>query len=863
MSLPQRLLRLSLDADKAEALIGDLEEEAARLDAPPAWIRRQALQCAISAARLAVHRQRIRMLTTTRLAFRDARRSILRFRGTSLAAVFILSLSMAAGAVTFAVVDTIVVRPLPYADSDRLVAISVRTPREARATLAPVDYYTSRARTSSFDSLAAWRTWAFQLTDDRGTEPATMVITTASLFDVLRARPVIGTVFTEEHETPGRDAVAVISHGLWQRRYGGDPGVLGGQVGTPTGTVTVIGVMPPGFGFPVEAESPPAIWRPFAPKAEERVITPEGGRASYLRVIGRLQEGVSLDQARADVDRVFGSLAAEHAGMYDDLQPRTERLLDTLTDRVAGWMQLVLAAVAVLMAIGCVNVSNLLLTRSAQRARDISIRLSLGASRAQVMAALLAESLLLAAASTAAGLLAAHWLLAIVKSALPPGIVRADAVQLDARVFAACAIAGALTALIAGLTPGWHASRVAPAQVLKNNAGATPAPARRRGQSTLLVAQVALVTTLVVAAMLLVGSFARVVSADLGFSRHNLAGVRLTPPAQAGADKASALRDFYIGAEERVAAVPGVTSVAMLGGSSLPLYRGSSSGTRISTADGTASPVAVDFRRVSTGYFETAGIPILEGRAFAPGDRDQPVAVIDELAARHLFEGRSAIGQRLRPGGVTIIGVAANVRLLGPEGASQAQMYRLLDDTTGLGRVLLIRTSEPVAAVVPAIQAALAELTPGTRAAVKVDIVEDQFRLLTADRRFNAGVMSALGLLALLIAASGIYATTASMVAQRTKEIGIRMALGASAGGVVQAITATTARLLLAGAALGLAAAWAASGFLESVVFGVRPTDALTYLVPLAIIAASGCLAAVLPALKAARIDPLMTLRSE
>jgi predicted permease len=864
MTFHERLLRLSLESHKADALLGDLEEEAARLGAPPAWIRRQALRCAFSTTWMAARRQRVRMLTTTRLAFRDARRSIYRFRATSLIAVVILSLSMAAGAVTFAVVDTVVLRPLPYTDSARLVAISSKTPREARSTLAPIDYYTASASTSSFDGLAAWRAWPFELSDDRGTEPVTMVTATGSLFHVLRARPEIGTTFTEEHETPGRDSVAVISHGLWQRRYGGNPGVLGRQLQTPTGTVTIIGVMPREFGFPIEAEQSPAIWRPFAPKPGERVITPEGGRASYLRLIGRLKDGASLEQARADVERVFGALAAEHAGMYADVQPRTELLFDTLTDRVAGWMQLVLAAVAALMAIGCVNVSNLLLTRSTQRARDISIRLSLGASRAQVMAALIAESLLLAGTATATGLLTATWLLKVVKTALPDGIVRADAAQLDARVFAACAIAGVLTALIAGVVPGWQASRIAPAQVIKDGTGATAGPTRRRWQSTLLVAQVTLVTALVVAATLLVGSFARVVRTDLGFSRHNLAGVRLTPSVPPGPDKAAAVRDFYTRAEAAVRSVPGVTSVAVLGGSSLPLYTtGGSTGTRISRQDGGATPVAADFRRVSVGYFETAGIPILEGRAFAPGDVGHPVAVIDELAARHLFEGRSAIGQRLRPGGVTIVGVAANVRLLGPEGMTQAQMYRLLDDTIGVGRVLLIRTSEPVAAMVPAIQAVLAPLTPGRPAPARVDVVEDQFRLLTSDRRFNAGIMSALGLLALLIAASGVYATTAAMVAQRKKEIGIRMALGASAGRVVRAVTATTARLLVAGTALGLAAAWAASGALESVVFGIRPTDALVYVVPLAIIAAGGCLAALLPALKAARIDPLMTLRSE
>lgn len=863
MSLHERLLRLSLDAHKTAALLGDLEEEAARRGAPVTWVQRQALHHALSSTWLAARRTRIRMLTTTRLAFRDARRSIFRFRGTSIAAVLILSLSMAAGAVTFAVVDTIVLRPLPYPESDRLVAISEKTLKEPRTVVSPADYYAWRAGTSSFEALAAWRPWPFELADERGTEPVTMVLTTASLFDVLRAKPILGTLFGEEHETPGNDTVALISHGLWQRRYGGNPGVLGTTVKTPTGTVTVIGVMPPDFGFPVEATSPPAIWRPIAFKPDERVLVAEKGRASYLRVVGRLKNDVAVEQAAADVSRVFASQSGIHPDLYREVEARTELLLEALTDRVGGWMRLVLGAVMLLMAIGCVNVSNLLLTRAAQRTRDVSIRLSLGASRAQVTAGLLAESLLLAAAATTAGLVAAYWLLRLVKTALPAGIVRADAVQLDARVFAAGALAGVLTALVAGLVPGWQASRVAPAQVIKENSGTTGGPVRRRWQSAMLLTQVALVTALVVAATLLIGSFTRVVSADLGFSRRNLAGVRLTAPAPAAPDGGAAARAFYARAEDALRAVPGVTSVAMFAGGQLPLYAGFSTA-RVSAAGTTAPSVSADFRRVSAEYFATAGIPILEGRAFGPGDTGQQVAVIDELAARRLFEGRSALGQRIKVPALpdsTVIGVAANVKLLGAEGTTQPQIYRMVgDDDTS--RVMMIRASTPIAPITPSIQAALAPLR-ATRTAPKVDIVEERFRALTADRRFNAGMMSALALLALLIAASGIFATTASMVAQRTKEIGIRMALGASAGAVVRVITATTARLMLAGAAIGLGLAWAASGVLESVVFGIRATDVVAYIVPLAVITAGGCFAALIPALRAARIDPLATLRSE
>lgn len=863
MTLHERLLRLSLDSHRASALLGDLEEEAARIGAGDTWITRQALRCALSAAHLRTRTLRVQMLITIRLAFRDARRSLLRFPGTSLVAILILSLSMTAGAVTFAVVDTIVLRPLPYADSDRLVSVAPKSVKDGRSLVSPVDYYAWRDATSSFETLAAWRQWPFRLSDERGAESVTMVIATASLFDLLRVKPLIGTTFGHEHETPGHDHVAVISHGLWQRRYGANPDVIGQSLRTPTGPVTIIGVMPQEFAFPVDALASPAIWRPLAPKMEERVLTVAGGRVSYLQMIGRLKRDVSLEQARADVDRVYAAQAAAHPQLYAETEVRTDFLLDALTERVAGWMRLVLLAVAVLMAIGCVNVANLLLTRAAQRARDISVRLSLGATRVHVIVALVAESLVLSAIATTGGLVAAAWLLQIVKAALPAGIVRAGAIQLDPRVFAVCAIAGTVAALIAGLLPGWQASRVAPSEIIKERAGGIAGPTRRTWQNALLVAQVALVTMLIVAATLLVGSFARVVQVDLGFSMRNLVGVRLSPRFEPGAEKAR-VHDFYARVTEAAGAVPGVASVAMLAGGQLPLYRGSTT-MRLTAPGSTAGILRADFRRVSQGYFETAGIRILEGRPFAAGDRNQPVVIIDELAARHFFNGASAVGQRvLVPGRpeATVIGVTANVRVLGPEGATEPQVYTTVtDDDTS--RVLLVRTSQRAADVAPALEAALAALLPPTTAKPRVDIVEDQFRVLTADRRFNAAVMSALGLLAFFIAATGIYATTSSMVAQQRKDIGIRMALGASASRVVRAITTRTARLLLAGAVIGLVLAWAASGILASVVFGIRPTDALAYVVPLTIVAAGGCIAAFLPAMKAARIDPLVALRTE
>jgi putative ABC transport system permease protein len=863
MTLHERLLRLVLDPDKATALLGDLEEDAAREHAGRSWLRRQALRHTMTAARFAARQRTRRMLMTMTLAFRDARRSIWRFRGTSILAIAILTLSLAAGAVTFAVVDGIVLRPLPYADSERVVSIFGITRTGPQPLVSPADYYAWRSQVQSLEAVAAAQVWPFQPTDDPQAERISMVVTTASLFDVLRTGPLFGTRFTGEHEAQGRDNVALISHGLWQRRFGGDPSVIGQRVATPTGPATVIGVMPPDFAYPVEAPAPAAIWRPLAVPPEQRVLSAEGGRASYLHVIGRLKDGVDLQQARADVERVSGALAAEFPQLYPDWRPRTERTIDALTEGVAGWMRLVLAAVALLIVIGCANVSNLLLTRSASRAKAISIRASLGATRGHVIASLLVESLLLSAAAVAGGLLASYWLLAAVKAALPPGIPRADLLALDGRVLAAAAAACVVTAVIAGLVPAWQSARVSSAEILKETAGGTPSRSRRAWQGSFLIVQVALVVVLLVATSLLVGSFARVLRVDLGFERQNLLGVRLRPALPAGPERAAPWRDFHARALDAVRGVPGVSAVATFTGAQLPLYRGGTTA-RITARGSSAPEVSADMRRISEGYLETAGIRLLNGRSFTEGDRAQDRVIIDDLAAQHFFGGDALNRHISLPGGkqLQIVGVAANVRVFGPEGVTQPQIYRTMDEDFG-PRVLMIRTSMPPAAVAPAVKAALETVLPPKSPRVTVDVVEDQFRLLTAERRFTAGMMSGLGILALVIGIGGVYATTGTMVAQRTKEIGIRMALGASAGRVVQSVTAATARLLLTGSVIGMGTAWAVSGVFQSILFGLDATDLLAYAVPFVVIGISGGIAALLPARRAARIDPLIALRTE
>lgn len=863
MTLHDRLLRLVLDRQAATALLGDIHEEATRVGRGNAWIHAQVLRHLAAGFIVLLHRKKVRMLASAALILRDAWRGLSRFPATSVLAILILTVSVAAGTVTFAVVDAVVLRPLPYDRSDRLVALFGAKRAGRTDIVSPADYYAWREQTWSFQAIAAYQVWPFRPASGGETDQITMVTTTASLFDVLRVHPALGMLFSENDEVEGRDAIAVISHALWQQAFGGAPDVLGRSIDTPDGRLTVVGVTPAGFAFPVEAPAP-HLWRPLVVPPEQRTLTLSRGRGSYLQVMGRLRDGVGIEQARTDVERVSGALASEFPQLYRDWRPRTELVIDALTERVARWMRLVLAAVAVLILIACANVSNLLLARSAKRAREISVRASLGATRGQLLAHLLAESALLAAAAVAGGLLLAYWLLGAVVAALPEGIPRAESIALDARVFTAAAMACVATTFIAGLVPAWQASRVSITDALRESATMTPSRARRAAQNVFLVAQVSLVTILLVATTLLVGSFVRLLEVDLGFQYQGLLGVDFSPRIPDGPEDGRRVREFYGRVVETARGVPGVTNVAMSAQASLPLYNGFAT-TRLSSPRSDAPPVTVDQRQVSGDYFAAAGIPLLRGRSFVENDRDQPVAIIDELAARHVFGDRNPIGQRVILAGRyehTVIGVAQNVRLRGPEGLAQAQVYRPMEDEQD-SRTLLVRTSIAPEQVVPILEAQLTALLPPKTSTITVDIVEDQYRLLTADRRFNAGMMSALGVLALVIGVGGIYASTATMVAQRTKEIGIRMALGATTRRVVGAVTLSAGRFLLIGAALGIVAAWAISGLFQSIVFGLAATDLVAYAVPLTLIAAGGALAALLPARRAARVDPLTTLRSE
>jgi putative ABC transport system permease protein len=796
-------------------------------------------------------------MTDVRSALRGLRTS----RGTTAIALVVLTTAIAAATVTFSVVDAVTLRRLPFPEPDRLLAISRVTSLSPRLDpVAPQDFYSWQEAATAFESLAAGGPWALQLQADDGMERLSAWRTTGTLFGVLRVTPAHGRTFTAEHEQAGRDRVAVISHGLWVRRFGADPGVVGRPVTFGKETREILGVMPEGFTYPIGPPQPTDVWIPNVTRPTDRDHA-LGGRAYYLQVVGRLRPGATLEQARTQVETITTQIAAAYpSSFWKDVRP----VVTTLHERVVGpasqWLLLVLAAVALVLLVAYVNVANLLLVRAIARGRELATRAALGASRARLARMLVLEALVLTTVAAAAGVTLSYWGLSIVTAALPEGLARASSIALDARVLAIAIAAALVTGLVFGLVPAWQAWRADLVTVMKDGtAGVVGGRGRLRWMRVLLGAEVAVVVAVLVATALFVTSFIRIVRADLGFDRDNVVGFSV----QLAATEAI-VSDLL----ERVAAVPGVRHAALVD-SGLPLSGGSR---RYSiTVDGygeTTGGDMLEFRGVTAGYLEAVGARLLEGRSFEPSDRagSPRVAVINEEAARRFFQGQ-AIGRTFEfRGRTTVVGVVASARLAGPEVDVRPELYVPLtqNDTrsSAVSGNLVVRTQGAPEAVVPAVQDAIRQVLGGT-ATPAPRFVSESFRQLTATRRFNAGVMAVFGAVALLIGVSGIYGVMAFTVAQQVRAIGLRRALGASAGRILRALLADAGRTLAAGIAAGLLMAWLGSGVFASVVYGVQPTEAWLYASIAALAALAGLLAAIVPGLRAARIDPLVALRGE
>ena len=843
----------------ASAVIGDIYEElhercaAGRAPLSPAlWVHAQTMKAVAAETRTAAARG-IRLLGMT---LRDAACAIRRGPRHARTILVILAVGIAAATVTFSVVDAVVLRPLPLDRSEQLMLLSGRSAEGWPTALAPEEFWAVHDHVAALDGVAPLRWMPSAVTVGNVTEELRVVRSTSELFRVFRLKPVLGRLWTSADEQQGEMRLAVLDYGFWQRRFGGDPEVLNRTVRINDKTYRVLGVLEPqaanakALGWSADVHIPEVPAREGSPNGVSRTVT----------TIGRIREGATVEQLEAQVKSALAPLAARKPVGYTDWRPEVGSWQTALVGDVRGWMLLVLGAVTLVVLIACVNAANLMLTRSIERSRELAVRSSLGASRRQLAMTLLIESVMLSAAATLGALLLAAWGVGAAKRALPPGIFRVDAIGLNERVFATAAGAAIVTGILFGLLPAWQASRVSIVSLLKASS-VSATPARRKWRSALLVSQIACIGVLLVVSTLFVASFIHVTRADLGLDRSNLIGV-------------SALRSRGTVSEiqHRLEQLPGVTGVAGVTGSSLPLvgpaFGGAYADTRL-RAEGAPEESAIQMQmyRVTSNYFDVAGMSFLRGstwlRAGAP---DYTPVVIDQLAAQRLFGDRDPIGLVVHGRGAgesyTIAGVTRSVLWRGPDREARATAYLAVPANAASSNArFFVRTSLPPATLVRPIESTLAPFsTPGMPPDVRV--VEDAFRRITATRRFNASVMALFALLAIVIGAAGVYATITSLVAQQTHEIGVRLALGATTDDIARRVLFTTGLYVLLGLALGLPAAWWISRGFTALFFQVQSTDLSTYAIVAAVIALAGIVAAIVPARRASRVDPLVSLRS-
>jgi predicted permease len=780
-----------------------------------------------------------------------------------------LGLGIGANAAIFSVVDAALLKPLPYAEPDRLVSVwpdGAMMPgvfvevRNGNRTLDPIAGYSGGAAVSMTGA----------------SEPARLVMSevTSRFFDVLGARAELGRTFLDGEDQPGRHRLAILGHALWQQRFGGDRGVIGRSVVVDGIPRTVVGVMPADFRFPSPAID---LWVPISLDASPANIGRYWG-TSHLNVIGRLRPRVSVAQAQREiavlVDRSRSSFPWRMADAWG-----TGVTVVPLERKVVGdigpMLLLLFGSVVVVLLIACVNVANLLLGRAAGREREIAIRASLGAGRGRIVRQLLTESVMLGLVGGALGLVVALTGVRALLLLIPDEMPRVSEVAIDARVLAFTMVTALATGLGFGLAPALRASRPTLQTVLgaTRNAGGTLG--RRRLSELLVVGQIALGVVLVAGAGLLIKSFWRLHQVELGFRPEQVIAADIPIPAFSS-DSMVRGRAFFDRVLERAREIPGVRSAAVA--SVLP-FGGVGSMQSSFAADIEAHPVApggsvpmLVQTVVSDDYFRTMGIPLLRGRGFTSADRDSTpaVAVVDELTAKHLWPNADPLGQRFKPvwvkPWVTVVGVVGTVKRDSLSSAGEVSIYLSTRNTAGFWfptqMTLALRTDANVATMAPRLRAAVASVDPTVPVkAVRpvVDLVSDS----VARARFTMLLLATFAAVALVLGAVGVYGVVAYAVARRTREIGVRMALGARASDVLAMVLREGGMLTAAGVALGVAGALAASRVLAGFLFGVTPTDAAVFVsvpVVLGIVALGAC---VIPARRAARVDPVTALRSD
>jgi putative ABC transport system permease protein len=804
---------------------------------------------------------------------RYALRSLAKSPTFTAVAVFTLALGIGANSAIYSLLDATLLRPLPYPDADRIVLVwgrftGIGLPHDRNWVSAP-EFKDFEAGSHSFAAIAAVDADSYNLT--AGTTPIHVegAAVSPAFFDVLGVRPVVGRAFTADEAQPGRDRVLIISHALWRSAFGGDQGVVGRTVRLNGQPGTIAGVMPAAFEYPAGVD----VWKPLAFTPDD--LSPNNRGSHGLLALARIKPTLSLAQARADMDSLTAGIIAANP-QYDYQRANFAVQLTTLTEDAVGdvrsTLYLLMGAVALVLLIACANVANLQVVRASARTRELAVRAALGADRRRVIVQLLVESGLLAIGGGAVGLASAFWLIAALGRASEAMLPQHVAVALNPSVLVFTVATSLATVVVFGLAPAVQAASIAPGDSLKASARTTAAsPASQRMRRTLVAAEVALSLVLLAGAGLLGRSLLRLLVVDPGFRSDGILTFRVALPDQKYPADASR-RLFYRQALDRVRALPGVQSAGSV--NILPLSGSNNSGTV--TIDTTSVPpdkryLEADWRPVLPGYFETMGVRLIAGRFFsdADTDRSEPSCIVDETMARTFWPGDSAVGRRLKIGGPqstspwrTIVGVVGHVRYRTLEQPSRVAVYWPQLQRAWPGQTFVLRTAADPATLRAAAEREIQAVDPD-QPVYAVRTMNEVMAASVARRRFATLLLGAFAGVALLLATLGVYGLTAYAVAERSQELGIRMALGANPRAVVASVVGRSLLLALAGIGAGLVAAIALGRLVSSMLFDTTPADPLTFAGVAALLIATAFVASYAPARRAARIDPAITLRSE
>jgi putative ABC transport system permease protein len=801
---------------------------------------------------------------------RYAARMLIKSPGFTFIVVLALALGIGANSAIFSVVNSVLLRPLPFGEPEQLMMVwgVDRNSGEGRIVLSVPDLNDIREQSRTLEYVAPYNGTGSMLANGDDTERLFGANVPADIFPLLRVQPVMGRTFTREEDVPGGPAVVVISQGLWQRSFGSDPAIIGKEIKLAGKATTVVGVMPADFRFPVQNQKS-EYWQPIS-SAPSYIANKDNRGTRSLRVVARLKPGVTTAQAESELAAIGQRLASQYPDTNTGLSFNVTPLHEEIVGSIRPALLVILGAVGFVLLIACANVANLLLARASARHKEIAIRTALGASRLRIIRQLLTESLLLSLLGGALGLLLAMWGVDLLIAASPTDLPRVKEIGLDAQVLGFTALVSILTGLLFGVAPALQSTRLELNESLKEGGrGSTDGLRRNRVRSLLVVSEVALSLVLLVGAGLLIRSFVYLLNLSPGFDTQGvlIADIPLSRSRYPTGEQQAA---FTRQAIERTRELPGVTSVAAV--NIVPL-----------SGDGRQSSFTIEGRPVPDGqepdgevttvspdYFRTMGIPLLKGRTFTEQDKtDSPsVVIISETLARQNFPGEEPLGKRLilddeKPA-YEIIGVVGDVRHEGLEKETYPGYYLSFYQAPERQVNLMVRSAPTVdpAGLQSAVRNVIKEMDQ-EQLVWETKTMEQLRAESVARRRFNMMLLGIFAALALLLAAVGIYGVMSYSVTQRTHEIGIRLALGAQTSDVLRMVVRQGMTLAFVGVGIGLAAAFIVTRIMSSLLFGVSPTDALTFGVVAMLLLGIALLACLIPARRATRVDPMVALRYE